>query len=515
MGIWTFYFLAKLYLHYRGYVRLDVLLNLLFLAFIVFPLPKRFGESTLALMAKQALAMIIAVLLIWRESWLPDPLHAITMLQQNGMPSREYLYQFFLRLLVPKELAVFTVIAVLSFLVRKYRRSAATGMAVLLLIPLVFVTGEHGRRSPDEVDAHVRSFFNAESMRVIRPVPPQATSRDFDILILHICSLAWDDLRELGMQDHPFFKQFDFLFTNFNTVTTYSNPAAIRLLNGNCGQRRHADLYNTLPGDCSLMKGLGHQGYAIRFSRNHNGTYGKFDQELRQLGHLDAAPFAPSNLEARKYMFDDTPVYADYDVLEQWWKNRLRSSEKKVALYYNSVSLHDGSHWTDDREWWKRDNREQYREFLQSLLDDLSRFMGTLAASGRDVLVIVAGEHGRAVRGNAIETPGLRDIPLPRITIVPVGLKLISKDRRTGAAGRNMIIDKPSSYLSLAFTIEAFAGQSPFVTDRYATRAFIDSIPQTSFAAENQNNLVVKMDDEYYFYGKERKWIYLSREALK
>ena len=514
MGLWTIYFFAKLYLYYRGFIRFDVLMNFLFLAFLILPIPKPYREARLAAMAKQAAAAIIALALLWHDSWLPDPLYAVRMLQQNGMPSREYLYQFLLRLLSLKELAVLAGIGILSFLIRNYRKTAAVGTAVLLLLPLVVGSEETGRRSAADLERYVGSFFNAESTRRIQAAPPAAGSRDFDILILQICSLAWDDLREVGRENDPFFKQFDLLFTDFNTVTTYSNPAALRLLNGNCGQRRHADLYTSLSRDCSLMEGLHSQGFAVRFARNHNGAYGKFDEEVRRFGHLEAAPFVPSGLEAKKYMFDDSPVYDDYDLLAQWWAGRRRSGEKKVALYYNSVSLHDGSHWINDREWWKRDHREQYGEFLRTLLADLSRFFETLAASDRNVVVVVMGEHGRAVRGNAIETPGLRDIPLPRITIVPVGIKLFGAAKGSGS-GRSTVIGKPTSYFGLSSVLEAFGEHDPFSTDRYATRAFINSVPQTNFVAENENNLVVKMDDEYYFFGKDRKWVYLSREALK
>jgi cellulose synthase operon protein YhjU len=515
MGLWSIYFFEKLYLHYRGFIRFDVLANLLFLIFIVLPLPKQFRDRRLITLARQTVNVVIALLLLWHDSWLPDPLHALRMLRENGMPSGEYLLQFFLRLWSPGELLVLAGIMLFSFLVRNFRKTAAAGTAVLLLLPLVVTSGGAGRKSGAEVEQALGSFINAESTKHLRVAPPAAEGPGFDILILQICSLAWDDLHELGMEDHPFFKQFDLLFTNFNSVTSYSNPAAIRLLNADCGQRRHADLYTALPRECSLMDGLHARGYALRYARNHNGTYGKFDEEVRTLGHLAATPFMPQGLVAKKFMFDDSPVYDDRDLLEQWWTARQRAGEKKVALYYNSVSLHDGSHWISDREWWKRGHRGEYREFLQTLLAELTQFFDTLAASKRDVVVVVLGEHGRALRGNAIETPGLRDIPLPRITLVPVGLKLIGKKHNQGPSGRSVMIDKAASYFELASVLNAFAEESPFTSDRYTTRAFIDSIPQTPFVAENENNLVVRYDDEYYFYGKDRAWIRLSEEALK
>jgi len=515
MGLWTIYFAAKVYLHYRGFIRFDVLANLLFFAFVLLPLPAPFRDRRLVSVTRQTVNVLIGAMLLWHDSWLPEPLHAIRMLQQNGMPSREYLLVFFLRIGSLRECAVLGSIAVFCFLLRSYRKTAAAGTAVLILLPLVLAASGPGRSSADELGQALGSFTNAESVRHMRVAPPPAGDPVFDILILQICSLAWDDMRELGMEGNPFFKQFDFLFTGFNTVSTYSNPAAMRLLNGNCGQRRHAELYRTLPRECSLMAGLRSQGFAIHFARNHNGTYGGFDEEVRTFGQLEAAPFAPAGLAAKKYMFDDSPVYDDYDLLAQWWAVRLRSGEKKAALYYNSVSLHDGSHWISDREWWKRDNREQYRDFLQTLLLDLSRLFDRLAASGRDVVVVVIGEHGRAVRGNSIETPGLRDIPLPRVTIVPVGIKLIGKKHGQGSAGRSMVITKPASYFGLSYLLTAFAEQSPFATDRYTSRAFIDSIPMTAFLAENENNLVMRSGEEYYFYGKDRKWIRLSDEALR
>ena len=78
-----------------------------------------------------------------------------------------------------------------------------------------------------------------------------------------------------------------------------------------------------------------------------------------------------------------------------------------------------------------------------------------------------------------------------------------------------MTISKPTSYFSLASVLESFAEKNPFSTDDFTTRAFIDSIPQTPFVGENENNLVVKYNEKYYFFGKDQKWIRLSEESLR
>jgi cellulose synthase operon protein YhjU len=263
------------------------------------------------------------------------------------------------------------------------------------------------------------------------------------------------------------------------------------------------------------MESLRAQGDAISFARNHNGKYGNFDDEVKRYGHLEVSPFTPAGLVARKYMFDDSPVYDDHAVLDQWWAARQKSGAKRAVLYYNTVSLHDGSHWTADKDWWKKDHREMYREFLTGLLEELSKFFQLVSSSGRNTVVIVLGEHGRAVRGSAMETPGLRDIPLPRVTIVPVGIKLFGKGYRDVQSGRNITISKPASYFALSYMLEAFTERSPFQSDIYASRNFIDSIPQTFYVSENQDNVIVKKDDGYYLFGKDKKWTQLTEKELQ
>ncbi len=263
------------------------------------------------------------------------------------------------------------------------------------------------------------------------------------------------------------------------------------------------------------MESLHAQGYTIFFARNHNGKYGNFDDEVSRYGHLEVSPFIPEGLEARKFMFDNSPVYDDYPLLEQWWMARQKLGSKKAALYYNTVSLHDGSHWIADKEWWKKDHKEYYREFLTGLLDDMTKFFKFIASSEREVIVIVVGEHGRAVRGSVMETPGLRDIPLPRITMVPVGIKFFGKAYNSVQPHKGLIISKPASYFAISFMLAAFEENSPFHSNQYDSRNFIDSIPQTSFVSENEGNIIVKKDNDYYLFGKNNKWTQLTDTELK
>ncbi len=60
-------------------------------------------------------------------------------------------------------------------------------------------------------------------------------AQPFDVLIINICSLSWSDIEAVGLMDHPLWKHFDLLFKNFNSATSYSGPAAARLLRASCG----------------------------------------------------------------------------------------------------------------------------------------------------------------------------------------------------------------------------------------------------------------------------------------
>jgi cellulose synthase operon protein YhjU len=514
MEFWIFYFFAKIYLYYKGILRLDVLLNLLFLSFLMISIPKRFKFIKSFTIVKFILSAIFGVLLLCHDSLMPGPLGDLNLVKQHGMPSQQYVYHYLLGFYNPKEFGILTFILSICILLRKYSKIMAAGTSLLLIFPLFISSGNVNYQSTTELEKNLGSFYNAEATRLIHFKPPKNDNSDFDIIILHVCSLSWDDLRDLNMEGDQFFKQFDYLLTNFNSATTYSNPAVIRLLHANCGQCRHDDLYNEIPRECSLVESLSAQGYEIQFARNHNGIYDKFDEEVKRFGHLDASPFLLTNLTAKSSMFDDSPVYDDYSVLEHWLAARQKLGSKKVTLYYNTVSLHDGTHQVADKYWWAKDSLQQYKESVHDLLDDMTKFFNLVAESGRETIIIFIGEHGRSVHGSAIGPPGLRDIPLPRITTVPVGIKFIGKKKSADQTGRQVIISRPMSYFALSYMLAAFTEQSPFTSARYWTNNFIDNIPQTDFVAENFGNIVFKKGGYYYLY-RDKKWIPLSENELK
>ncbi|MBI4828476.1 MAG: cellulose biosynthesis protein BcsG [Nitrospinae bacterium] len=512
MELWSFYFFAKLFLHYKEYIKFDVLWNLAFALFLIIPLSPKFRFRRAVLTVKALVAFVAAVALLWHDTWFPPPWEAASMLQAQGIPSREYILNFLGRFYNPDAFMVLGGLFAVTYLASKFLRMTTLVLMVLIALAPLRVFGQPDGQG---IGASVDAFFDAEDMRRVHFKKPVAGAPDFDVVVLHICSLAWDDLKAAKMENNPLWGQFDLLFTSFNTVTSYSGPALIRLMKANCGQPRHENLYSESPPECYLFPTLERMGFTTQAILNHDGVYGNFAGEMASFAKVHGQPMDAKGVPTPQRMFDNTPIHDDYQTLLRWWTHRLASDDPAVALYYNTVSLHDGSHWADEPEWWKRAQDAQYKEFLSKLLQDLSRFLKTLEDSGRKVVVIFVPEHGRAVRGSAIQPAGLRDIPLPPITLAPMGIKIIGKERG-GAPFRQKVVEKPVSHFAIAHTLAQFLEKSPYGEEgAWPSRAFMEGIPQTDFLAENQSAIVVRVEGKLYYFGKEKRWMEVAGRELE
>ena len=291
------------------------------------------------------------------------------------------------------------------------------------------------------------------------------------------------------------------LFTDFNTATGYSGPAAIRVLRSNCGQEKHGDLYNPAPAGCYLFENLRKDGYSTFTSLNHDGVYGNFTKEITELGKA-APPIGNQGLTARQLDFDKSPVYDDLQVLDRWLAVRNKSGAARAALYYDTVTLHAGAHFVGERFWWLKSRQTHYKECLVGMFNELGQFFGQLSASGRNYVVIFVPEHGAALVGKSIQPADLREIPLPPITRVPVGIKLIGPAFSRVPSGQ-MVISKPTSYLALTYVLSELLKNVP------VSKIDIGNIPETPYVSEGQNDRIVLMGDGYYLKEKGKSWVKL------
>ena len=466
MRFWGFYFLAKLYLYIRGFIQFDFIINFIFLLFLALPIPKKLKINKFVVAGRQFLNVTFGLLLLWRDSWLPSLTNSAALIEDFGVPAKEYIFRFVLGYINIREISILGVLAVLCFVAGKHIRLTPVVAVLLLLVPLHQIV-----QHPEGIAESLDAFYQSESSRTIRFDNTNMKDANFDIVLLHVCSLSWDDLEEAGIGGHSFFKQFDILLTNFNSVTAYTNPAAIRLLRANCGQPKHSALYHDAPDDCYLLDSLRDQGYRTYTAMNHSVSESNFAEQITSLGRADP-PIEPTDVPVQAYNYDDSPIFDDFLLLESWWKLRQTSNPTQAALYYDTTSLHGGAHWVDDQTWWKRDRVDLYREFAQNLFNDMERFFELIESSGRNAVIVFVPEHGMALRGNALQAPDLRDIPFPQITLVPVGIKFIGEPFNLSGVDP-VIISKPTSYLSLSYLLASFhwSQRDPVPRTRDSTRA--------------------------------------------
>ena len=352
----------------------------------------------------------------------------------------------------------------------------------------------------DNLNAWLSSFYASESKRVTSfPTALPADAQPFDLLVINICSLATSDVEAAGLLQHPLWSHFDIRFSNFNSATSYSGPAAIRLLRASCGQSSHTDLYQPAGNQCYLFDNLSKLGFTQHLMLGHNGVFGDFLKEVRNYGGMQSPLMDQSKLPVNLLAFDGSPVYDDLATLNRW----LNSPEKPVgdrsATFYNILPLHDGNHYQGQSK------TADYKARAQKLFDELDAFFDELQKSGRKVMVIVVPEHGAALAGDKMQVSGLRDIPSPSITHVPAAVKFFGmKAPHQGAA---VDINQPSSYLAISELVARAVDGKIFTEDTVNWSAFTGNLPQAASVSENSNTVVMEYQGKPYVRLNGGTWV--------
>jgi hypothetical protein len=543
MVFWGFYFLVKLYLHYQGSIRIDVPWNLAFGLLLLLPLPKNLDSWKSIAVTRFIISLALAFELLWHDSWFaPLPELIKTVEAGGGIPDTKFLLEFIMRYFSSnlQIIAIGIGAYIACFVADRYLKLVPLGMiAVALIIPIDMRAKS---QTPEvDLDDMADKFFFSESQRVVKFKKPASGKIDFDIVVLHICSLGWDDLKALGMEDNDFFKKFHYLHKNFNSVSSYSLPALTRLLHSSCGQKRSGrmdtreavdiEMGAPLPSglkdadgvdkgesrECSIFGVLHDVGFKTTTVLNHNGQYSNFANTILKGGHITTPMMPNADLPVvEQQMFYPSPINSNFATLEKWWKLRQQGSpDVPEAIYYNTVSLHDGSHLINDVEWWKRDPKEQYSLMLNRFLGEMTQFFDLLTSSGRNVVVVFIPEHGRALRGSAMQPSGVREFPLPAITDVPVGIRLFGP-KYNNAPINQQVISKPSSLLSFAYHLAYYVENTPFAPNSLSPKSLVDKLPETAFMADNwEYNHIMQAGQEYYKFGVDKKWVHIPGNALK
>lgn len=505
LGTWNLYFLGKFALIWFGLLNFQVLPNLLFAAALLLPLPRG------GLILRAALALPVGVALLYHDSWLP-PFETVLERREALLDfSSAYLLELAGRLVDWQGLGKAALVLLLYLLLAPWLRLTTVSVAGLLWLGLQALPVPHSPASGVPVSAMPQAAGNAVAPATVSSPPDNATldryltdfyrreaerqvrfdaSRSgpaFDLLFLNVCSLAWDDLREVGLDRHPLLQRLDIRLDNFNSATAYSGPGALRLQRANCGQASHAALYEPAPEHCHLFDELSRLGYQVELALNHNGRFDNYLQALRQNSHLPPPLFPAESLPRMLVGFDGSPINRDLDQLSAWWKQRQADSAERVSLLYQTITLHDGNR-TILPDGGTRS--AGYAERAQHMLDDLEAFIEQLERRGRPTVVVLIPEHGASLHGDRLQIAGMREIPSPSITHIPVGIKFIGLPVDDSAGPQR--IAAPTSYLALAELLtRLYAGPAPGRT-RFDLASLARDLPQTAKVSENAGSVVLE-----------------------
>ncbi|MDU1145316.1 cellulose biosynthesis protein BcsG [Aeromonas rivipollensis] len=527
LGGWNIYFLAKFALLWAGYLNFHPLINLVFAAFLIFPLP-RAGLRRI----RHWLALPVGAGILYHDTWLPG----IESIRAQGGQVFSFTLDYWLELLgrfINWEMvgAGFVMLTLYLFIAQWLRFTPWVLLALLWLwlsplvgdpfasrdavasstitSPQAESTARQGsmeeqldQSAPptnENLNAYLDDFYREEQERLVRfPSTLPADATPFDVLIINVCSLAWSDVEASGLTGHPVWRHFDIRFNHFNSATSYSGPSSIRLLRASCGQTSHQGLYVTAPSQCLLFENLAQLGFDKQVAMDHSGAFGNYLTGLQQYAGLDITPMSKEGLAHDLASFDGEPIYRDDALFGRWLSERKKSQAARNMTFFNLIALHDGNRYAASRQ------IAPYKARLKVLLDQLDDFMTTLEQSGRKVAVVVVPEHGAALAGDKMQMPGLRDIPSPSITQVPVGIALLGTKAKHEAT-RN--IDTPSSFLAVSELVSRLVGGNIFGTDTIDWEALLGGLPETPSVSENQGSVVIEYQNKFHIKLGQGDWV--------
>ena len=514
LGIWNIYFIVKIILFFNHIIEFNIIRNLAFIVLLLIPI-----RNKILLGVRQVIAIPIGLYLLYDDSYLPPFSRLVAQTKELSTFKSAYLFELITRFVSTDFLLILFITTALYFMLFKILRiSILVIIAVFLLsfkqFPTDFSTNKKSAAQVNEVaesnstkpvlnelTTYKNDFFNSQAELSISFDPVLANSKDFDILILSVCSLSWEDVKHYNQENHKLFQEFDILFDSFNSATSYSGPSVIRLLQANCGQKSEMDIMSHPSNkQCYLLNNLKSLGYDMEFILNHDGTFDNFADTIQTQGHMESPP-KHYNLKPYLYNFDDTYIHRDKDVFSEWLKSKDINSDTKKVTLYNTVSLHDGVFFINNKSLKSIDSYEQR---LITLLDDMYNVITELKRLNRPTLVLFVPEHGGNMTGDKTQIPGMRELPSPTITNVPVGVKIIGNNIHR--EGTQKHITQPSSFLAITSIINKILKQNVFAGNTFTPDNLTDNLPETPLVSENEGSIVIKYKGDYFYSFDMKEW---------
>lgn len=541
LGIWNFYFLIKFSALWYGYLNFHPFDNLIFLAFLLVPIPNQWLQRI-----RQWLSYPIGLALFYHDTWLPN----IDSILNQGAGifgfSPSYILELLLRFINFNMLGFAFILFVAYLFVSQWIRLSSITIMTLTWLNLLTIPGVSAffaPRPPDapppstgttsqtttqkasadttvaasasapnspssmanpptneNLNAYIQDFYQKQkTLHTTFPAALPADAVPFDVLIIQICSMAWSDLEAVQLANHPLWTDLDILFTDFNSASSYSGPAAIRLLRASCGQSTHSQLYEPTEKDCYLMDNLANLGFSSQLMLDHTGVFGDFLKEIQNEGGLPNAPLMSFDNIAKAYIsFNGSMLYNDAQLLQRWLS--IQKKDMRTGTFFNIISLHDGNHSLVDN------TAVPYKILASTLLDQLDAFLQTLEKSGNKTMVVILAEHGANLVGDKLQMSGLRDIPSRTITHIPAGVKFVGM--KSPFTNGHLKIETPSSYLALSDLIARVLDGKIFEQEKPDLTALTKNLPETASVSENFGVTVMLYQGKPYVLLKgETNWL--------
>ena len=513
-----FSFSIRFFLYFASYTGFSLLPNLALFTAGCF----RFTHPVLRTV-QSALIILAAVIIFYHDSYLPGWGQLTVSLHENQSPLAVILDSCLE--MISKSLLILLIFIVITV----FFISDLIHLYTLIVAVFIFIAAEHlspyisektvhdytlnntdsapqsmdlppqiGEATNENAEKYYQTFLAAEGLRQVQmPYELPKNFESFDILMINICSLSTSDIEASGLTTHEVFSKFDFIFDNFNSVSSYSTPATLRLLLSNCGQRTETEIYSNVRPECQLIGSIERLGYQIHIIFDHNGIYGKYHQTLQELAGLPEKMYPPEKFSKRYISFDGTPIYADSAVFSAYL-NLSDQQPGQIFAFMNLISLHDGNRLLGEN------HSMPYPPRLRTLLDDLNKLMDLLKKRNRNTLLIVIPEHGAAIKGDKMQISKLREIPTDSITKIPVMVKFFGLNSEL----KLRHIKEQHSYLSVAELIKRSIENNVF-SENDATENPMDictELPQQAFISESTNACFMNFKGRDLFKLKGEEW---------
>ncbi|MCX7084172.1 MAG: cellulose biosynthesis protein BcsG [Methylococcales bacterium] len=528
LGIWNIYFVIKIVLFLNGIIEFNFLRNFALLVFLLIPI-----KSRSFLFIQQLIALPLAIFVLYDDSYLPPLNRALSQSSHISQFDTGYLFELATRFFSVNFLLITFICTALYFMLYNVLRVTSLVITALFILFISQNGNELNKidnstnlvqsnnpnqsvESPssfnnssfkDQLIHYQKDFFEKQSTLQLNLKSDAASKIEFDILVLSICSLAWDDINYYHLENHKLLKEFDILFENFNSATSYSGPAVVRLLQANCGQKSHNSIMSQVSNkQCYLANNLRNLGYDFEFLLNHDGKFDDFASLVVEKGDLQVTP-NHFNLKPYLLNFDNSYIHRDSDMFSLWLQNRATNKHNKKFTLYNTVSLHDGVHF----QYKKSINAsETYKERLVNLLDDFYNILDELKKANKPIVVLMVPEHGANIRGDKVQISGMRELPSPKITNVPVGLKVIGNDIER--SGNQIRVKEPASFLAIGHLVNQLLAQDVFNKREFTPEQLLTDIPSTPLLSENEGSIVMKYNNDFYYSFNNNEWLKYQTE---